>query len=133
MNNKLQTILYVEDEPDIQAIAKISLEDLGHFTVKFCSSGQEALDAVATFNPDLILLDVMMPGMDGPTTLKNLRADPNLINVPVIFMTAKVQANEIDQYLKMGAIDVIPKPFDPMTLPEKLNAIWSKYMAVSQH
>ena len=122
----LQKILYVEDEPDIQAVAKLALEMVGKFTVKICSSGEEALREAAAFAPDMILLDVMMPGMDGPTTLKNLRQLTELANTPVAFMTAKVQPQEVEHYKALGARDVIPKPFDPMQLSNQVRAIWEK-------
>lgn len=122
--NTLQRILYVEDEPDIQAVAKLALEMVGGFTVKICSSGEEALREVETFAPDMILLDVMMPGMDGPGTLKALRALPSLADVPVAFMTAKVQPAEVAHYRALGARDVIAKPFDPMALASQVRAIW---------
>lgn len=121
----LQRILYVEDEPDIQAVARLALEAVGGFTVEVCSSGMEAQAKGAAFAPDLILLDVMMPGMDGPTTLIALRGIVALSATPVIFMTAKVQANELAEYQAMGALDVIPKPFDPMTLATQIKTIWS--------
>lgn len=120
----LQRILYVEDEPDIQAVAKLALEMVGGFSVKLCSSGEEALREVAAFAPDMILLDVMMPGMDGPTTLKALREQPPLAGIPVAFMTAKVQPAEVAYYKSLGARDVIAKPFDPMTLADQVRAIW---------
>lgn len=120
----LERILYVEDELDIQAVARLALEMLGGFTVKVCSSGEEALREAEAYAPDMILLDVMMPGMDGPTTLKALRALPGLAEVPVAFMTAKVQPAEVALYKTLGARDVIPKPFDPMTLASQVRAIW---------
>ena len=120
----LQRILYVEDEPDIQAVARLALEMVGGFTVKICSSGEEAVREAEAFAPDMILLDVMMPGMDGPSTLKALRALPTLADVPVAFMTAKVQPAEVEQFKALGARDVIPKPFDPMTLHSQIQAIW---------
>lgn len=123
----LSRILYVEDEPDIQTVAKMALEALGGFTVHVCSSGTQAVDEAAGFQPDLILLDVMMPGMDGPTTMTQLRAMPLLQGVPVIFMTAKVQPHEVAQYKALGALDVIAKPFDPMTLSETVRNIWSRH------
>jgi two-component system, OmpR family, response regulator len=122
--NTLQRILYVEDEPDIQAVAKLALEMVGGFTVKVCSSGEEALREAAAFAPDMILLDVMMPGMDGPSTLKALRELPSLAELPVAFMTAKVQPAEVAHYKTLGARDVIAKPFDPMTLASQVRAIW---------
>lgn len=121
----LQRILYVEDEPDIQAVAKLALEMVGGFTVKVCSSGEEALREAVAFAPDMILLDVMMPGMDGPSTLKALREQPGLADLPVAFMTAKVQPAEVAHYKSLGARDVIPKPFDPMTLASQVRAIWA--------
>lgn len=126
MSQVLERILYVEDEPDIQAVARLALEQLGGFIVEVCSSGQEALQKLPQFKPDLVLLDVMMPGMDGPTTLLALRALPEGADKPVVFMTAKVQPQEVAQYRQLGAVDVIPKPFDPMTLAEKVRAIWDK-------
>jgi len=123
----LDRILYVEDEPDIREIAKLALETVGGFTTMPCASGQEALEVVASFGPDLILLDVMMPDMDGPTTLKLLRKIPEIANKPVIFMTAKVQPQEVEAYREMGALDVIPKPFDPMTLSEQIRTIWQQH------
>ncbi len=121
----LERILYVEDEPDIQQVAKLALEMVGGFTLQVCSSGQEALDSAEGFAPQLVLLDVMMPGMDGPTTLQNLRQLPALANVPVVFMTAKVQPQEVAHYKSLGALDVIPKPFDPMTLADQVRAVWA--------
>ncbi len=121
----LQRIMYVEDEPDIQAVAKLALEMVGGFTVKICSSGEEALKEAVAFAPDMILLDVMMPGMDGPSTLKALRDLSPLVEVPVAFMTAKVQPQEVAYYKSLGARGVIAKPFDPMTLASQIRAIWA--------
>jgi len=121
--SKVNNILYVEDEVDIQTIAKIALEDIGGFNVKICSSGQEAIELIESFNPDLILLDVMMPGIDGPETLKRLKKLNLLGNSSIIFMTAKVQIQEIEYYKSLGALDVISKPFDPITLADKINEI----------
>lgn len=126
---ELRRILYVEDEPDIQMVAKLSLESLGGFTLDVCSSGAEALEKAAAFAPDLILLDVMMPGMDGPTTLRRLREIPSLSGVPAVFMTAKAQPHEIEEFKTLGAADVITKPFDPMALPDNVRAIWERTSA----
>ena len=120
----LKRILYVEDEPDIQAVARIALATVGGFVLKVCSSGEEAVREVAGFDPELILLDVMMPGMDGPGTLKALRALPGVERVPVVFMTAKVQPNEVAHYKSLGALAVVAKPFNPMTLAEQIRSIW---------
>ncbi|MBR27043.1 MAG: hypothetical protein CML46_08900 [Rhodobacteraceae bacterium] len=129
MARALQRITYVEDEPDIRAIANLLLTQVGGFETDMCASGQEALDRTGDFNPDLILLDVMMPGLDGPQTLAGLRKDARLARTPVIFVTAKVQGREVSRYISMGAVDVIPKPFDPLTLPDKLRAIWDRTCA----
>jgi CheY-like chemotaxis protein len=126
---ELRRILYVEDEPDIQMVAKLSLESLGGFTLDVCSSGAEALEKAAAFAPDLILLDVMMPGMDGPTTLRRLREIPSLSGVPAVFVTAKAQPHEIEEFKTLGAADVITKPFDPMALPDNVRAIWERTSA----
>ncbi|MEQ6916374.1 response regulator [Halomonas aquatica] len=122
----LQRILCVEDDPDIQAVARLALQALGGFEVKLCSSGSEALEKAGAFAPDMILLDVMMPGMDGPDTLAALRQEPALAQVPVAFMTARVQRDDISHYLALGACGVIAKPFDPMTLPSQVKALWQE-------
>ncbi len=124
MSKPLARILYVEDEPDIRAIAQMALEAVGGFTVIACASGSEALANAPGASADLLLLDVMMPGMDGPSTLKALRELPATASTPVIFMTAKVQAAEVAQYRELGAIDVIHKPFDPMELSAQISRIW---------
>ena len=124
--SELQKILYVEDEPDIQAVTKLALEEIGGFTLEVCSNGDEALNKASAFAPDLLLLDVMMPGMDGPTTLKALREISDISSTPAIFMTAKVQPHEVQEYKDLGAVDVIAKPFDPMTLSDNLRNIWAK-------
>ncbi|UUZ76578.1 response regulator [Polaromonas sp. P1(28)-13] len=120
----LNRILYVEDEPDIRAIAQMALEAVGGFTVITCASGREALAAAPGAAADLLLLDVMMPGMDGPNTLQALRQLPATASTPVIFMTAKVQAAEVAQYKALGALDVIAKPFDPMELSAQIRQIY---------
>ncbi|MDP1567125.1 MAG: response regulator [Polaromonas sp.] len=124
MPKPLARILYVEDEPDIRMVAQMALEAVGGFTVIACASGSEALAAAPSAAADLLLLDVMMPGMDGPSTLKALRDLPATATTPVIFMTAKVQATEVAQYMALGAIDVIHKPFDPMELSAQIGRIW---------
>lgn len=121
---ELTDILYVEDDADIQQIAEMALSDLGGLRVTVCSSGAEAVEAFPRCAPQLVLLDVMMPGMDGPTTLKELRGLPGGETVPVVFMTAKVQAHEKAGYLEIGAIGVISKPFDPLTLADDVRQLW---------
>ncbi len=126
---ELRRILYVEDEPDIQAVARLSLEMVGGFEVRICSSGHEALSAVGEYLPDIILLDVMMPELDGPATLAELKKRPDAAAIPVVFMTAKVQPHEIAGYKALGVAAVIPKPFDPMTLPQQIQSIWQSARA----
>lgn len=127
MSKTLTRILYVEDEADIQSVARLALEAVGGFTVRICSSGEEALREAAGFSPELILLDVMMPGMDGPTTLARLREQTPFTRTPVVFMTAKVQPAEVAHFKSLGALDVIPKPFDPMALAGQVRAIWERH------
>jgi two-component system, OmpR family, response regulator len=123
----LTHILYVEDDPDIRTVAQIALEAVGGYALKMCGSGRDALDAVAGgCRPDLILLDVMMPGMDGPTTLDGLRKLAATADTPAIFMTAKVQAAEIAHYESLGAIGVVAKPFDPMQLAQQVRRLWEQ-------
>lgn len=123
---ELKRIMHVEDDRSIQAVAKVALEAIGGFQVLSCSGGQEALKNVLDFAPHFILLDVMMPDMDGPQTLERLRELINLEQIPVAFMTAKVQPNEIAHYLSLGAHGVIIKPFDPMQLASQVRTIWQR-------
>jgi CheY-like chemotaxis protein len=126
MTPDLNRILYVEDEADIRVVAEIALEVVGGFTVTSCASGADALECVDRVRPDLLLLDMMMPGMDGLSTLEALRAHPATAATPVIFMTAKVQPAEVAHYKSVGALEVISKPFDPMALAEQIRSIWSR-------
>jgi two-component system OmpR family response regulator len=125
--NTLKRLLYVEDEPDIRAVAEVALQHIGGFELKVCESGEQAVREAVAFAPDMVLLDVMMPGMDGPGTLRALRALPELHAIPVAFMTAKVQPNEVADFIAMGAIDVIAKPFNPMTLADQVRALWERH------
>ncbi len=109
-------ILHVDDEPDIREVVDMSLGLNPDFEVRSCASGMEALVTAAEWSPFLIMLDVMMPGMDGPTTLTHLRKNPATADIPVLFMTARAQTREIEQFIALGAQGVISKPFDPMTL-----------------
>ncbi len=109
-------ILHVDDEFDIREVVELSLGLYPDFVMKSCGSGKDALAVAAEWQPNLILLDVMMPVMDGPATLAQLRGDAKTAAIPVIFMTARAQAREVDRFRSLGAIGVIPKPFDPMTL-----------------
>ncbi|GGF36291.1 response regulator [Aliidongia dinghuensis] len=123
----LSRILYVDDEPDIREVAKIALEVMGGFTVRACESGMSALAEAPSFKPDLILLDVMMPHMDGPETFEALRQFEALKTVPIVFFTAKAQRSEVQALLELGALDVLAKPFDPMTVAQTVSEIWMRH------
>lgn len=115
-------ILHVDDEPDIREVVDISLALNPEFEVRACSSGAEAIATAAEWSPRLILLDVMMPGMDGPATLAQLRDNPHTSTIPVLFMTARAQAREVEHFIALGAQGVISKPFDPMTLAAQVRS-----------
>ena len=130
---ELQRITYVEDEPHIREIVQLALEELGGFTLHLCESGAEALDTTPIFYPDLVLLDVMMPGMNGIQTFRSLKELPQLADTPIIFVTAKAQKHEVQQYKSLGAVDVIAKPFNPITLPADIQAIWTRTQTERRH
>jgi CheY-like chemotaxis protein/HPt (histidine-containing phosphotransfer) domain-containing protein len=115
-------ILHIDDEPDIREVVEISLGLDPEFSTRSCASGQEALGVAADWAPDIILLDVMMPVMDGAATLAGLRKNPLTTGIPVVFMTARAQSRELDLFRSLGAVGVIPKPFDPMTLAASVRA-----------
>ena len=115
-----KTILIVDDEDDIREIAQISLEEIGHWEVITASSGAEGIVKAQASQPDAILLDVMMPEMDGPTTVQKLRANPTTANIPVILLTAKVQSMDKQKFAKLGVAAILPKPFDPVVLPGQI-------------
>ena len=119
----MMRILYVDDEPDIREIAAMALELDPEFEVRTAASGEAALAMVADWVPDAALLDVMMPQMDGPTLLARLREDPRLAQVPVIFVTARAQPSELQNFSTLDAAGVIAKPFDPMTLSAKVREL----------
>lgn len=125
----LTKILYAEDEADIREIAVLAIETLGGFEVATCNCGAEVLELARQFQPQLILLDVMMPIMDGPATLLALKQDSQLQQIPVIFLTAKIMSEEVSRFKTMGAIDIIAKPFDPMTLSTQIQTIWNSHYA----
>ncbi|WP_372365570.1 response regulator [Candidatus Uabimicrobium sp. HlEnr_7] len=124
----LQKIIVVEDEEDIQKILQLCLQQIAGFDVETCSSGYELLEKIDSFQPHLILLDVMMEGIDGPTTLFKLRELGN--KTPCIFLTARSEPHEIEEFIKMGAIGVLSKPFDLAQLPEDIKTMWSSVVAV---
>jgi two-component system, OmpR family, response regulator len=121
----LNNILLVEDDPDIQVVARMSLKMSGIAKITVVSNGEECLAKVAEVKPDLILLDVMMPKMDGYETCKRLKADPETQSIPVIFLTAKAQQFEVSHGLKMGAAGYLIKPFNPSTLHDEILSLLS--------
>jgi CheY-like chemotaxis protein len=118
----IRKVLLVDDEADIRKIAALTLSKIGGWEVAQASSGPQAIE-MARDRPDVILLDVMMPGMDGPSTLEALRADPATSAIPVIFVTAKIQAPERERIALLGAAGIIAKPFDAMLLPAQVRRI----------
>ena len=121
----LKRILYADDEPLVQAIARVSLVKMGGFELRICSSGAELLEQVKPFAPQLILLDVVMPGMDGPATLQCLQQDPATAAIPVVFLTANAEPHDVAHYKSLGAVGVIAKPYNPANLGEQVRQIWA--------
>lgn len=127
MTPELCTILCVDDEQDILEIVQIALVDVGGYKVSVCNNGAQALARAEEEKPDLLMLDYMMPGMDGAELMAELRKKPSLADVPILFMTARVQPNEVEKYLAMGVAAVIQKPFDPMLLAQQVRDAWDKH------
>lgn len=123
----LERVMHVEDDESIRAVAEIALTDVAGFTLLSCDSGSAALAQVEAFAPQLILLDVMMPDMDGLQTLAALRQIPALAKTPVVFMTAKIQQAEKQRYLDAGAVGIIEKPFEPMELGDTLSQLYQQH------
>lgn len=121
----LNRVLYVEDDEDIQRIVRMSLERIGKMTVQVIGDPLVAIDAIVAFKPDLVLLDWMMPGMDGPTLYKKMRERADTRDYPVVFITAKASSAEMDELRALGAAGAIAKPFSPKDLPGQLTAIWN--------
>jgi len=120
----LHRICYVEDDEDVQRIVRVSLERVGKMTVEVIGDPMVAIDRIVAFKPDLVMLDWMMPGMDGPTLFRALRERPETSRLPVVFITAKATQRELDELRSMGAAGTILKPFSPKDLPAQLRAIW---------
>ena len=123
----LKHIFYVEDDPDIQQLVKLSLESLRSYELILSSSGMEALAMEDNISPQMVLLDVMMPGMDGVTLYKKLREKPAYQGLPIVFITAKVQKHEVEQYRQLGAAGVIVKPFSPDELVHLIGEFWRRH------
>ncbi|MEM6995869.1 MAG: response regulator [Myxococcota bacterium] len=121
---RIETVLIVEDDDSIRRIAEVALSKVGGWRTLAAEDGVHALAVARAEQPDVILLDVMLPRLDGPATLSRLRQDDACAHIPVIFMTARIQAHEREQYARLGALGTIAKPFDPMALPEQILALW---------
>ena len=121
----LTRICYVEDDEDIQRIVRMSLERIGKMTVEVCSDPLKAIDAITAFGPQMVMLDWMMPGMDGPTLFKKMKEVPATAPLPVVFITAKASKKELDELRDLGAAGTLSKPFTPKDLPEQLRQIWA--------
>jgi CheY-like chemotaxis protein len=116
----IKCVLIIDDESDIREVAQISLEMIGGWQVITSESGQDGIEKAKSNRPDAILLDVMLPDMDGPTTLKKLQADPETSHIPVVFLTAKIQTADRTRFANLGAVAVIGKPFDPINLASQV-------------
>ncbi len=122
-NHFLIKVLHVEDDTDIRDITQMALSITGDYDLLQCSSGEDALNQVEQFKPDVLLIDLMMPGMNGPQTLNRMRQIPSLSKVPAIFMTARAQSSDIENMYEQGAAAVICKPFDPISLGDQIKAV----------
>jgi CheY-like chemotaxis protein len=122
----LRSILYVEDDLHVRTTAKLVLEVIGNFNVRECSSGRQAVLAAEDFHPDLILLDVMMPELDGLATLKALRQMPHMADTPALFVTGLTMPEDLARYIGVGAIGVIPKPLVPLRLAGQVSQMWEQ-------
>ena len=122
----LNRICYVEDDEDIQRIVRMSLERVGKMTVEVVGDPTAAIEAMTAFRPDLVMLDWMMPKMDGPTLFRQMKLRPETSALPVVFITAKASQRELDELRKLGAAGTISKPFSPKDLPEQPRAIWKQ-------
>lgn len=122
--NEFKRVMCVEDDPDIRMILQFSLERLGGYELCLCAGGLEALDKVAAFQPQLVLLDVMIPELSGPQTLERLRVLDIMRGVPMVFLTAKAMRDEVEGLLAHGVAGIIVKPFDPVTLPQDIRIYW---------
>jgi CheY-like chemotaxis protein len=116
-------VLIVDDDEDIRLVSELAIRRIGKWEAVVAATGEEALDRARAEQPDVILLDVMMPSLNGPATLALLREEPATSSIPVIFLTAKVQKHEVERYMALGATGVIRKPFDVMTLADEIRRI----------
>jgi len=123
---QLKRIMYVDDDPDLQDIVRLSLETRGGFTVTCCDSGNQALEEIAAFKPDLVILDMVLPGMNGHQLLERMRKLRGTPWIPVIFLTSKISPHHVEEYKELGVIGVINKPLNPLELRHQLREIWER-------
>jgi CheY-like chemotaxis protein len=121
----LNRICYVEDDEDIRRIVRMSLERIGKMTVELVGDPLLAIEAIKAFKPEMVMLDWMMPGLDGPTLFRKMKEVPEVRDLPVVFITAKASPKELDELRVLGAVGTISKPFSPRDLPDQLRAIWN--------
>lgn len=118
-------VFYTEDDEDIQRIVRMSLEKVGRMTVEVVGDPMVAIERMTTFQPQLVMLDWMMPGMDGPALFRKMKESAATQGLPVVFITAKASQKELDELRSMGALGTISKPFSPRELPDQLRALWN--------
>jgi CheY-like chemotaxis protein len=121
----LNRICYVEDDEDIQRIVRVSLERVGKMTVAVVGDPTQAIQTINEFRPDMVMLDWMMPVMDGPTLFRQMKLRPETSALPVVFITARASQPDLDELKTLGAAGTISKPFSPKDLPDQLRAIWA--------
>lgn len=126
---QLEKVMLVEDDPDIAVLARIAIEEFGGLQFVHHASGADALDSIAEQKPDLLLLDYRMPGMNGAEVMSAVRNSEDGRDLPIVFMTASLMPRHVQRLRDLGALDVLAKPFDPLTLAERLKAIWALHNA----
>ena len=123
---QLKRIMYVDDDPDLQDIVRVSLETRGGFTVACCDSGNQALEEIPNFKPDLVILDMVLPGMSGFQLLERMRHLRGVPWIPVIFLTSKIRPDQAEDFVKLGVIGIINKPLNPLELRHQVREIWER-------
>lgn len=128
----LKRILHAEDDQDIQFLLQMAFKTFSDFTYLCCPNGENLLETLPSFQPDMVVLDMMMPKMNGLETLARLKANPHTQHIPVVFLTAKIQPEEISDYKFKGAFAILFKPFELSQLPAKLERLWQRYHATKE-
>lgn len=123
---QLKRIMYVDDDPDLQDIVRLGLETRAGFTVTCCDSGNQALEEIRDFKPDLVILDMVLPGMSGLQLLERMRELRGVPWIPVIFLTSKISPQQVEEYKELGVIGVINKPLNPLELRDRVRDIWER-------